>query len=111
MTTWSAGPTNATAEKITLPPGVTFRTTLSDMKISMNMADGATRPNTAPSGFRLPLSWGGRRTATAIGSGFHLGATPGERTRPGVLRRSPTAAGLWVAGGGGVGRAVPHAGS
>src|SRR5260370_41285482 len=108
MTTWMAGHTTGTPEKITLPPGVTFRTTLSDMKISMNMADGATRPNTGPSGFRIPLLWAGRRTATGIGSGLHLGATPGETMSPGALRHSITDDGLRLVAVGTGCRALPQ---
>src|SRR6266446_2395993 len=107
-TIWSAGPTNATAAKITPLHAVTSPTTLSAMRISTNMADGAARLSTAPSGSHIPLSWAGRRTATATGSGFRPGDTPGSMTSLGASRHSITAVGLRFAARGVGCRAGPQ---
>src|ERR1700676_177955 len=96
-TTWSVGPTNATAAKITPPRAVMYPRTPSDMKISTKMADGATHRITAPSGSRIPRWWAGLLTATAIGPGLILGATPGSMTSLGASRLSTMAAGLRLA--------------
>src|ERR1700756_3466910 len=93
MTTWSVGLMNATAAKITPSLDAMYRTKPSDMRTSMNMADGATRRSTARYGSRTLPSWAGRRIDTDIGSGFRRGAIRGSRMNLGVLRRFTTAAG------------------
>src|ERR1700694_3747973 len=99
-TTWSDGPTNATAAKITPPRAVMYPRTPSDMKTSMKMADGATRRITALSGSRIPRWLAGLLIATAIGPGLILGATPGSMMSPGASRPFTMAGGLrWVARG------------